>query len=92
MDIVYKLFKPEVVSVGDLFWEGVGGFTVQPLRVETVTSSGFTYRNDKFSVGYNFKGDFLSGMLERRTPDRIERYVSEAVLETLKYLGERIEQ
>lgn len=84
MEIVYRLFKQEVVEEGDIFWVGIGGFTIQPTRVFAVDESGFNYENSKFSIRHDYRAEFLNGMLEKRGPDGVERYVSMDVLERVR--------
>lgn len=84
MEIIYKLFKREAVGVGDIFWVGVGGFTIQPTRVFEADENGFSYRNEKFVIRFNYRGDFLDGMLEKQVENGLERYVSKEVLERVR--------
>ena len=86
--IEYRVFDHEKVKVaeGDLFWNPVGGFTIQPTRVFEVNAGGFKYRNDRY-VSTQSSKDSLDGILERVEEGRIVRYVSEGVFASLKKLS-----
>jgi len=87
MKIVYKLFKPELIQEGDTFWTSVGGFSVQPFKIEEVNSHYFRYRNDRFAMKFDFgENVFPSGFVERKTSEGFERYVSPEVLGIEKLL------